>query len=606
MLCALLALAPTSLWVSPNGLDTNPGTEKRPLKTLEGLRAVLAGKPHAQVEVRLSGRIGVQKTATFGAEAHDVTFKGGTIGGGTILSGWKPDIFMGRKCWSAPCDGDFMQLFVGKERERAWRPRIPATGFHRILGFADPKEGQAGLMEGQKDAILEKGDLKGTEHNFGDIEFVVHELWIASRMPIEKTDPETGLTFFKKKAVFTMNGASYYLDNVAEAFGQPGQWYLDRRAKRVYYTPRASDKLPSFEALAPGPATLLRLEGSADVKFDHVQFEGAEFRLPADSSGDVQAAFTVPGAIQIQDSRNVVMTGCTVAHVGGYGVQIDGSSRDVVVAGSHLFDLGAGGVIINNGPDSCTISDNVIEHGGRVYPSGIGVIYRLSGNNKIVHNRISDFYYTGISGGWDWGFADTQAKNNLVAYNDIFQIGQDQLSDMGGIYVLGKQPGSLIHHNRIHDVSSLTYGGWGIYLDEGSTGWTVHDNVVWNTKTGGFHIHYGGNNLIRNNIFAYARTEGQLIRQRDDKQGPIRFENNLVIARPGDAPIIVSNWLRRDVTMTGMLYAAPKGDLPFGDDGTGRFIQTFLSPEGVLPKDSEAYRFGFKPIDLSKVGPSHR
>ncbi len=194
----------------------------------------------------------------------------------------------------------------------------------------------------------------------------------------------------------------------------------------------------------------------------------------------------------------------------------------------------------------------------------------------------------------------------MIAYNDIADIGQGELSDMGGIYVLGKQPGSRIDHNRIRNVDARGYGGWGVYLDEGSTGWTVENNVVTDTKTGGFHIHCGGDNLVRNNVFAYARKEGQLIRQRDDKQGPIRFERNLFVARPGDAPLVVPNWLHRAVVLTGNLYAAAKPDLPFGDDGTGRFVSVEFGSDGLPPKGSEVYRMGFQLIDLRDVGPRRR
>ena len=270
-----------------------------------------------------------------------------------------------------------------------------------------------------------------------------------------------------------------------------------------------------------------------------------------------------------------------------------------------LKDLGAGGVKLGDNTEHTIGSDNQIESGGRLHAAGEGVWVGLSGDNEVIHNTIRDFYYTGISVGWDWGFKDTAAKNNLIAYNDISEIGQAHLSDMGGIYVLGKQPGSRIENNRIRNVYARGYGGWGIYLDEGSTGWTVEKNVVMNTKTGGFHIHYGGNNVIRNNIFAYAKQDGQLIRSRDDQQGPITFERNLVIAGPKDAPLVVNSWLKRDVKMIGNFYAVPKVPLPFGDDGSGRFVVAVLDKDGNLVGNSPLYKLGFEKIDLRLVGPRH-
>ena len=299
--------------------------------------------------------------------------------------------------------------------------------------------------------------------------------------------------------------------------------------------------------------------------------------------------------------------------------------------------MGAGGIKIG-GPISGKenevtraneISDCHIHDGGKLFASAVGLWIGQSPDNVITHNLIHDFFYTGISIGWTWGYGPASATNNLIAFNHIHHIGVKSdgdgpiLSDMGGIYTLGMQPGTRILNNLWHDIAAIHYGGWGIYFDEGSSGILAASNLVYRTTHGGFHQHYGATNLVPNNIFAFGRDQ-QLQRTRPESHISFIFQTNIVYfdngavfagdlsgnhyaldwniyfdARPGATPdsirfagATLDQWRQRGHNQHSLivdpLFAAPRKD-EFG-----------------LRPDSPALKLGFEPINLKSVGPRLR
>jgi parallel beta-helix repeat protein len=265
---------------------------------------------------------------------------------------------------------------------------------------------------------------------------------------------------------------------------------------------------------------------------------------------------------------------------------------------------------------SHVIIDNHMHDLGVVYAPAVGVLIMQSGTNRVAHNHIHHLYYTAVSVGWNWGYQETPCRQNIIEFNHLHDIGQGMLSDMGAVYTLGIQKGTVIRNNLIHDVNSFTYGGWGLYTDEGSSEIVLENNVVYRTKSAGFHQHYGRENIVRNNIFAFGK-EYQLMRTREEAHISFIFTNNIVYFDSGS--LLGSSWKNEKFVMDGNVYfdARPNAAVKFAGasfeewKARGHDTNSVTGDPGFedaakhnfrLKSGSLALTRGFRPIDLRQVG----
>src|SRR5690606_34653138 len=98
-----------------------------------------------------------------------------------------------------------------------------------------------------------------------------------------------------------------------------------------------------------------------------------------------------------------------------------------------------------------------------------------------------------------------ESGNNLIQYNDFYHVNLN--SDDTGVIELNKPGrGNVIQQNRVHDSEIHFSFGFGIYLDDSSSGVTVSHNLVDGLqKTGAGELEHaifakGVDNNITNNF----------------------------------------------------------------------------------------------------------
>ncbi len=368
-----------------------------------------------------------------------------------------------------------------------------------------------------------------------------------------------------------MKEGMLYLQNAYELLDEPGEFYLNKEENQVYYIPRDGEDMNQVETVLGRLENLVVFDGTAENVVKNITLKGLNFKyntflranLPDGLQTFQASAMTEPGnewnrewipttgsAVYGEYLDHVQVNESRFEALAYTGLHLGIATKNSSITHNEFEKLGGAGIILGGTesahhfptPEALTqnneITDNYINDIANTYKGCTGILVGYTSQTKVEYNTLTNLPYTGISVGWGWGYGEQTRKDenhtdefvlgeftlgkNIITHNYIKDVLlEPALIDGGGIYTLGRQDGSVMNDNYVDGVHN-EYGG--IYLDEGTVGYEITNNVVMNCVRN--WLYKGDYNYIYNNYATEAqqpnRDETMMIK--DELQ--YRFENN--------------------------------------------------------------------------------
>jgi len=466
---------------------------------------------------------------------------------------------------------NFNSLFVNDTRAQRARTPNPdqdtglrdaqgnkiGQGFYNLVCSKpsdNPRENYKGYFRFVND------NIQASWKNLNDIQTVVLLRWMVYRAKIQSVDAANHIVrvnsgiedqgqglHLNQTSPFdydycydnpNLPGSRYFLDNVLEGLDMPGEWYLDKNEKVLYYYPLKEENIANSKIIAPTAQQLLTIQGAdrtdenkivKNLIFENLSFRYTDWDIPDDGFFDRQAIAPSPyyyqskpnnprflpqypslPTVYMESASNIIMKNNDFSLLGGHGI-LGHNLKNVQIENNQFSQIGFNGIVLGESDylwtDKVTIKDNIIHDTGQAISSAVGILVMLARNINISNNEIYNIPYIGIQVGWDWLHLDKGCENNLIQKNHLYKTGL-VMNDLAGIYMVGKQSNAAIENNLIHNINPTPahinqHVLAGIYLDSKSSDIKIKNNIVFNTSTG-FLFNDTYANTLENNIFVNA------------------------------------------------------------------------------------------------------
>ena len=432
----------------------------------------------------------------------------------------------------------------------------------------------------------------------------------------------------------------YVALNVLAELDAPGEWYLDRKAGRLYFwAPEPIETGAVIVSLLADP--LVRIDGASHVRLEGLVFECSRGR-----------------GVEIRGGQDNLVAGCEFRHLNGEAVAIEGG-RANGVRSCDIHDVGAGGIILQAGdrktlePGECFADNNHI-HDYALLARTYRPAVRVGGvGNRVAHNLIHDAPHGGIQLG---------GNEHVIEFNEIHHVVTE--TDDAGAFYMGRDlthRGNVIRHNYFHHLGGFAGIDWrltkdqdlsehpsdttsdgyhsshpaelnAVYLDDLIGGNTVFGNVFYRVGRG-TRVAGGRDTLVENNIYVECNPAVEITGQgltwsKDyfdgrsntliDRLAAVDYQNPPYSERYPELPGILDdnpgapkyNRVVRNISVDSLwlrMYWGIRMDdheVHFEDnmvDEDPHFVD-MAGENFQLTDDSPAYKLGFQRIPMELIG----
>lgn len=389
-----------------------------------------------------------------------------------------------------------MELFVEDQRMTLSRwPNYDTILFNEIIEngsvLTDGEPLTNGPILGMPKAFERSADWSDIQNIW--VDNIVSYDWVWSYNKVEEinaTDRTVEFSYGTNHGVFSWGDTrGLFFANIFEEIDMPGEYYIDRENMLLYYYPTQSftEKENPEIMLSELNVPLLSFSNTSYVNFKGIQFDGTR--------NDVVECFD-------GDNHHITFEGVTIKNSGESGLLMTGDS--LTIKDSNIFNLGSAGIRMKGGnKETLEVSNNLIEN-SHIYNigqirKGYNPAMSIDGVGVTLRNNlVNDTPHMAMT---------IRGNDHLIEYNEFYNISQ-RFRDIGILYFnLGGRPferGTKVYRNYFHDYWSINdeHGdNNGIYLDNGTQGVFIEENIFYNSDVVGIFTHGGGFNHMSHNVF---------------------------------------------------------------------------------------------------------